>query len=157
MKMKVYLVRHGKAVSSEVDPQRPLTEQGRIEVEKIASFIKPLDLSVEHVWHSGKLRAAQTAEILAATVEVEKGCSSREGLRPNDGVSTIAEELEADDRDLMIVGHLPFLENLTSLLLTGRETANIIAFDAGAIASLDRRNHGKWQINWMITPEIVPR
>jgi phosphohistidine phosphatase len=156
MKMKVYLVRHGKAVSSEVDPQRPLTEQGRIEVEKIASFVKPSDLSVEHVWHSGKLRAAQTAEILAATVEVEKTCSSREGLQPNDDVSTITEELEAYDKDLMIVGHLPFLGNLTSLLISGRETANVIAFDAGTIASLDRHNHGEWQLNWIITPGIVP-
>ncbi|MHC4639005.1 MAG: phosphohistidine phosphatase SixA, partial [Planctomycetota bacterium] len=105
--MKVYLVRHGAAVSSEANPQRPLSEQGRAGVEKVATFIKPLDLSVEHAWHSGKLRAAQTAEILAETVEVEKDCLAREGLRPNDDVSTIADELEAYDTDLMIVGHLP--------------------------------------------------
>jgi phosphohistidine phosphatase len=154
-KMKVYLVRHGDAVSSDVDPQRPLSEQGLADIRKIASFIRPLEISVGHIWHSGKSRAAQTAEILAEAVEVQKDCSSREGLRPNDDVSAIADELEAYDTNLMIVGHLPFMGNLTSLLAAGRETANVVAFDAGAIASLKRRNPGKWQINWMVTPEIL--
>jgi len=153
--MKVYLIRHGEAVSSNVDPQRPLSDKGRADVRKIASFIKPLKVCVERIWHSGKPRAAQTAEILAGAVATEKGCSAREGLRPNDDVTTIADELDAYDADLMIVGHLPFLWNLTSLLATGRETADVVAFTAGAMACLKRRNHGTWQINWMITPELL--
>ena len=153
--MKLYLVRHGQAVSSEVDPQRPLSEQGRVGVEKVALFIKPLDLSVEYAWHSDKLRAAQTAEILAEAVEVQKDCSSRQGLRPNDDVLTIADELEAYNTDLMIVGHLPFLGYLTSLLVACRENANVAAFDAGAIACLNRSNPGQWQIEWIITPELI--
>ncbi len=153
--MKVYLVRHGDAVSSGVDPQRPLSEQGRADTLKIALFIGPLEISVEHIWHSGKLRAAQTAEILAGTVAVEKGCSSREGLGPNGDVTVIAEELEAYDMNLMIVGHLPFVGYLSSLLAAGKETADVVAFDAGAIVCLNRRNHGRWQINWMITPKLL--
>jgi len=152
--MKVYLVRHGDAVSSGVDPQRPLSEQGRADILKIASFIRSLGISVEHVWHSGKLRAAQTAKILAGVVDVERNCSARDGLEPNDDVTAIADELEAYDTDLMIVGHLPFLAYLTSLLLAGRETADIVAFDAGAIACLSRRDPGQWQINWMKTPGL---
>jgi phosphohistidine phosphatase len=93
--MKVYFVRHGEAVSSGVDPQRPLSEQGRADIRKIASFIKPLGITVEHVWHSGKLRAAQTAEILAESVSVEKDCSAHENLGPNDDVTIIADEIDA--------------------------------------------------------------
>ncbi len=153
--MKVYLIRHGEAVCSGVDPRRPLSEEGRDNIRKIASFIKPLGIYVEHIWHSGKPRAAQTAEILAGVVSVEKDCSSREGLGPNADVSTIAHELDAYDTDLMIVGHLPFLENLVSLTVAGKETAEVVAFSAGTIACLKRRNHGTWQINWMITPELL--
>lgn len=153
--MKVYLVRHGEAVSSDVDPQRPLSEQGRADVSKIASLIRPLEISVEHIWHSGKLRAAQSAEILAGVVSAAKGCSAREGLGPNAGVSAIAEELEAYDADMMIVGHLPFMWNLISLMAAGRETADIAAFSAGAIACLKRRDPGTWQIDWMVSPEIL--
>ena len=153
--MKVYLIRHGDAVSSDVDPQRPLSEQGREDVGKIASFVSNLNIRVERIWHSGKSRAAQTAEILSEAVTASRGCSSRKGLKPNDDVSTFAEELEAYDTDLMVVGHLPFLWNLTSLLAAGRETADIAAFSAAAIACLRRSDPGVWQIEWMITPEIL--
>jgi phosphohistidine phosphatase len=153
--MKVYLVRHGEAVSSGVDPQRPLSEQGRAEIRKVASFIKPLKISVEHIWHSGKLRAAQTAEILADSVEAENSCSEHEALSPNDDVTVIADELDAYNTNLMIVGHLPFLAYLTSLLTTGSETTDVAAFDAGSIACLNRSDPGRWQIEWMITPEFL--
>ncbi len=153
--MKVYLVRHGEAVSSQFDPQRPLSKQGLADIRKVASFIKPLEISVEHTWHSGKLRAAQTAKILAGAVLVEKDCSAHKDLRPNDDVTIIADELDAYDTDLMLVGHLPLLAYLTSLLVVGKETANIVAFDAGAITCLDRRDPGQWQIEWMITPELL--
>ena len=153
--MKVYLVRHGDAVSSSVDPQRPLSEQGMADIRRIASFVRPLGISVEHIWHSGKPRAAQTAEILAGAVEVAKDCSSRDDLGPNSDASTVADELEAYDTDLMIVGHLPFLWNLASLLTTGRETADVVAFSTGAIACLKRRSPGVWQIDWMVSPELL--
>ena len=153
--MKVYLVRHGEAVSSQFDPQRPLSEQGLADIRKVASFIKPLEISVGHIRHSGKLRSAQTAEILAGAVLVEKDCSAHKDLGPNDDVTIIAEELNACDTDLMIVGHLPFLAYLTSLLVAGKQTTNVVAFAAGAIACLNRRNPGQWQIEWMITPKLL--
>jgi phosphohistidine phosphatase len=153
--MKVYLVRHGEAVSSQFDPQKPLSKQGFADVRKVASLIKPLGISVEHVWHSGKLRAAQTAKILAGAVVVEKDCSEHKDLGPNDDITIIADELEAYDTDLTVVGHLPFLAYLTSLLVAGNQTANVIAFDAGSIACLNRSDPGQWQIEWMLTPELL--
>ena len=153
--MKVYLVRHGEAVSSQYDPQRPLSEQGLADIRKVASFIRPLEISVEHIRYSGKLRAAQTAEILAGVVSVKKDCSEHKDLMPNDDVTIIADELEAYDIDLILVGHLPFLAYLTSLLVAGNQTANVAAFYAGSIACIDRRNPGQWQIEWMITPKLL--
>jgi phosphohistidine phosphatase len=153
-KMKVYLVRHGEAVSSGVDPKRPLSEQGLTDVRKVASFIKPLKISVEHIWHSGKLRAAQTAEIMTSVVVV-KDYSAHESLGPNDDVKIITEEIEAYDTNIMIVGHLPFLGCLASLLLAGKDTADVVEFDAGSIACFNRTDPGQWQIEWMITPALL--
>ena len=153
--MKVYLVRHGQAVSSQIDPEKPLSEQGLADVRKVASFIKHLEISVEHIWHSGKLRAAQTAEVIAESVSVERDCSAHEGLGPNDNVTIIADELKTYDTDLMIVGHLPFLAYLASLLAAGRQTADVVSFDAGSIACLNRSDPGRWQIEWMITPKLL--
>jgi len=154
--MKVYLIRHGDAVSSDVDPERPLSDQGRADVGKIASFVRNLGIRVENIWHSGKTRAAQTAEILSEAVTAAKGCTACDGLGPNANASNIAEELEAHDEDLMIAGHLPFLDNLTSLLAAGKETADIVHLSAGAIACLNRTDPGIWQVDWLLTPEILP-
>ena len=152
--MKVYLVRHGEAVSSGVDPKRPLSERGFADVRKVASFIEPLKISAEHIWHSGKLRAAQTAEIMTSVVVV-KDYSAHEGMGPNDDVTIIADEIESYDTNLMIVGHLPFLAYLASLLVAGKETANVAAFDAGSIACLNRSDPSQWQIEWMISPKLL--
>ena len=66
--MRLYVVRHGDAVSEKVDPARPLSEEGCGTVQSIASFLKESGVRVSRVFHSGKARAAQTAAILAESV-----------------------------------------------------------------------------------------
>ncbi|GAH10759.1 unnamed protein product, partial [marine sediment metagenome] len=91
--MKLYLVQHAKAASKEQDPQRPLIQEGRGELQKVTEFIKPLKLSVDYLWHSEKKRAVQTAELLAEAVEIKKAKTLREGLGPNDDVAVLKDEL----------------------------------------------------------------
>ncbi len=153
--MKLYLVQHGKAVAKDVDPGRPLTREGRAEVERVTAFIEPLSLCVDYVWHSGKTRAEQTAEILAAVIRADKGVIQREGLAPNDDVGELANEIDALGRDVMIVGHLPFLSKLASVLITGSESANAIAFKNGGVVSIRRGDDNLWQLAWLITPELL--
>ncbi len=153
--MKLYLVQHAKAASKQMDPQRPLTEQGRRDIQKVAAFIRPLNLSVNCLWHSGKRRAAQTAEVLAEAIETKEGTTARDGLGPNDNVTALRSELASTEQDIMIVGHLPFLSRLTSLLLTGSESANTVAFKNGGIVCLSRSEDNWWQIEWMVIPELL--
>jgi len=153
--MKLYLVQHAKAASKEQDPQRPLTQEGRGELQKVTEFIKPLKLSVNYLWHSEKKRAVQTAELLAEAVEIKKAKTLREGLGPNDDVAVLKDELNTAAGDIMIVGHLPFLNKLASLLLAGCEPANTVAFKNACIVAMARSERNKWQIDWMITPEIL--
>ena len=153
--MKLYLVQHAKAASKQTDPQRPLTEEGRGDIQKIAAFIQPLNLSVNYLWHSGKKRAEQTAELLAEVVKINKGQTIRDGLGPNDNVTVLRDELVSIQQDVMIVGHLPFLSKLASLLLTGSESVNTVAFRQGGIVCLNRSESNQWQIDWMVTPELL--
>jgi phosphohistidine phosphatase len=152
--MKLYLVQHGKAVSEEADRQRPLTDEGRREVERVAAFVKRLDLSVDYLWHSGKKRAAQTAGILAGVVKVRKGSGAHKGLAPNDDVAAMKEELAASG-DILIVGHLPFLSKLASLLLTSNEEAGAVAFKNGGIVCLSLSDQKQWLLEWAVTPEFL--
>ena len=79
--MRVYLVQHGESRPEEEDPQRSLTDEGVRNVEKIARFLRPLGLKLETIWHSGKPRAQQTAELLADAVPSSQGILPRTALR----------------------------------------------------------------------------
>jgi phosphohistidine phosphatase len=153
--MKLYLVQHAKAASEQEDPQRSLTEAGRKELQKAAAFAGRLDLSVERIWHSGKIRAAQTAEILAEAVTLKDGSVAREALGPNDDVTPVARKLGAAEKDVMIVGHLPFLSRLASLLLTGSESGDTVTFRNAGIVCVERGADGRWHICWVVTPEVL--
>ncbi|MGD8931441.1 MAG: histidine phosphatase family protein, partial [Chromatiales bacterium] len=66
--MKLYLMQHGQAMAKEQDPERPLTQQGRQDVDRLGQFLRQAGVRVVRVIHSGKLRARQSAETLAEVV-----------------------------------------------------------------------------------------
>ncbi len=153
--MKLYLVQHAKAAPKELDPERSLTEEGLRDMQKIARFIKPLNLCVDYLWHSGKKRAVQTAEVLAKVIKVNKTPTVHEGLGPTDDVTALRTELAFAANDIMIVGHLPFLGGLASVLLTDCELTNIVTFKNAGIVCLNCSEADKWQIDWVVTPELL--
>ena len=153
--MRVYLVQHGQAKSEEEDPQRRLTDKGIGEVQKVANFLRASELRVDSVWHSGKARAQQTAELLAQAVSAQDLVVQREGLGPKDQVETTKQALEEAGRQVMVVGHLPFLGKLVALLVTASEANEIVEFQFGGVVCVERRNDGKWKIAWMITPSLL--
>jgi phosphohistidine phosphatase len=153
--VRVYLVQHGQSKSEEEDPQRRLTDKGIGEVQKVADFLRPLELGVDAVWHGGKARAQQTAELLAEAVSARDRVVQHEGLGPNDQVATTKQALEKAGRDVMIVGHLPFLGKLVALLASGSEANEIVEFQFGCVVCIERRDAGKWKVAWMIMPALL--
>lgn len=111
----LYLVRHGGAVPEQVDPARPLSEKGRFEVEETARQLKDQGARVDEIWHSGKLRARQTAEIIARILNINN-IFEKPGLKPNDDAAAIAELLRQTGKTILIAGHLPFIPKLANLL-----------------------------------------
>lgn len=153
--MKLYLVQHGNAVSKDENPDRPLSDKGRADVARIADFASPLKITVDRLWHSKKGRAAQTAQIIAEVVKVKQNLSERDDINPNDDITSLLNDLSKLDGNVMVVGHMPFLGRLASELLSGSEAANTVHFRQGGILCLDYNKDTGWQIEWMITPEIL--
>lgn len=153
--MRLYLVQHGEAVPEEVDPARPLSEVGRSAVADVARFLAAGGLRVTQVLHSGKLRAELTAALLAEAVAPGRTPAARSGLDPRDPTDGIAREVAAWEDDAMLVGHLPFMARLASRLVAGREDAGLVAFQPGTIVCLERTEHQRWTIAWMVRPELV--
>ena len=153
--MTLYLIQHGEATSEDVNPSRPLTPKGSQEVQKTASFLAQMNLGPISIRHSGKLRAQQTAEIIAAPLRPGCQVQQSENLSPNDSARNLIEEIGKRKTDLVIVGHLPFLGKLVSTLLTGSESKNPVAFRRGGVVCLQRNEDRTWQVAWMVTPDVL--
>ena len=120
--MRLYLVQHGEAVPEQVDPQRPLSAAGRREVEAIGRLLASAGVRSTRVVHSGKLRAEQTAELLAIACAPPSVVEAAAGLSPNDPVKPVARKIASLSADTMLVGHLPFMARLAGRLVTGAST-----------------------------------
>ncbi len=153
--MNLYLAQHGEAKSEEEDPSRPLSEKGVAEVRKVASFLSSSGgIKIESIFQSGKLRAAQTAEILEKYLRPPKGISQRDGLAPMDDPAVWAKRFETETADILLVCHLPHLARLAALLLCGMPDRRIVNFHMGGVVCL-KKTEGVWSLDWMIIPEIM--
>ncbi len=153
--MKLYLVQHGAACAKEVDPERPLTEQGKADIERLANFLKRAGIRVERVIHSGKLRAMQTAEGLATALAPHAELESSGLMNPNDNPRAFDWQGESWNHDTLLVGHLPFMARLVSHLLIDDENRVISAYQPGSLVCLEQVDNTHWQLNWMIRPELL--
>ena len=82
--MKLYLVQHGLAQAKETDPDRPLTDEGKKDIDNLASFLQKAEINPDRVIHSGKLRARQTADILAGRLSPGLAVEISGLINPND-------------------------------------------------------------------------
>jgi len=151
--MRLYLIQHAEAKAKEEDPERRLTEAGEDSARAMARHLRKLKLQVREIWHSGKLRAEQTADIFAGALGQERAVKVRPHLDPMDDPAPVAGELAARAQDLMIVGHLPHLSRLASLLLTGSQ-GELILFRNAGIVCLERSEQG-WRLVWMLSAEAI--
>lgn len=152
--MALYLVQHGRSLPGEVDPERGLSKEGTADTRRIADVARGYGVRVTLIVHSGKKRARQTAEILAAALQPARGIEESDGLNPLDDVSALAETIDPGG-DVMYVGHLPFMERLTSSLVTGNAEKPVFIFQNSGIVCLDRNPvTQEWAIRWTLMPKI---
>ena len=154
--MEVYLVQHAKSRSKEEDPERPLSDEGFKEVEKVAAFAGRIPgVALRKIIHSGKLRARQTAEVMAASLHPAEGLEEVDGLDPLADPSIWAERMNDGEGNIMLVGHLPHLENLAGVLLCGETGKKPIKFQNAGIIRMVRNPDSEWLIDWIIVPSII--
>jgi len=152
--MNVYLVQHGEATAKEENPRRPLTEKGAADVRAVGDFLyRHARLAVPEILHSGKLRTAETAELLARCLNAAYDAGP--DLQPNDDPGLWSAHLAARNRDVMLVGHLPHLEHLASLLLCGDANRRVVTFRNAGVVRLERGEENAWHLNWVFTPDLL--
>jgi len=149
--MRIYLIQHGEAKSKEEDPERPLTEKGKSQAKKVAEFLKG-KIKPACIYHSGKLRAKQTAEILSEVLGIND-LIEESSLAPLEDVKIFASVVEKHSDELMVVGHLPHLSKFSSFLLCGDENAQILKFQMAGVFALEKEE--RWQVSFAVIPDLV--
>ena len=152
--MALFLVQHGKCLPKDKDPKKGLSQEGVAETESIAQVASGYEVRVSKIIHSGKTRARQTAEIFKAALKPSGGIHGGSGLNPLDDVTVFAKTID-DTEDVMLAGHLPFMERLTAYLITGSIEKPVFKFQNSGIVCLDKDpNTESWVIKWTLMPHI---
>ncbi len=145
----LYLVHHGDAVGADVDPMRPLSERGRAQVDALAKKAAEKGARPAIIWHSGKLRARQTAEAYWKHCNPLAAFSAMRGLQPTDPTTWIADAIAGETQDILIAGHFPHMPRLLGRLLTGLDEAMPADFPLNGIVALEKVDD-RWVERWRL-------
>jgi phosphohistidine phosphatase len=146
-----YLVRHGDALTAAENPQRPLSPGGRRDVEQTARLALERGIEVSVIYHSGILRAKETAEILAKHIVSVATVAELCGLLPEDDPAIVKAELDSAGESILLVGHLPFLGRLAGLLVNGDPERPAAEFFPATMVCC-ARDATEWKILWQVAP-----
>jgi len=150
--MRLVLVHHGDAVGPEVDPRRPLSPSGREAVQRLAAEAAGRGVKPAVVWHSGKLRAKETAEAFWRTCNPFAEFTATRDLQPDDPPEWIRDRLRRESRDLLIAGHYPHMPRLLRVL------TNAEHFPLNGVVSLVSGDEGEtFTEEWRLDPREDPR
>ncbi len=156
--MELYLVRHGVAANRRdwqgSDQDRPLTEEGKEQMERIATSLAHMGLSLDAIITSPFVRASQTAEILAQELSMTDRLAQDDRLEYGFGRKRLRKILSdhADARALMLVGHEPDFSKLIGKLTGGR-----VVIDKGGVAKITLPDDDslKGELCWLLQPDVV--
>jgi phosphohistidine phosphatase len=105
------------------------------------------------IWHSGKLRAKQTAETFWRHCNPLSIFAAARGLQPTDTTTWIVDAVTAEgqtgSKDIMLVGHFPHMPQLLAHLISGRPDATPAAFPMNGMVALESLN-GTWIETWRL-------
>ena len=150
--MRLYFVRHGIAEDlAASDFDRALTKRGRRRVATSARVMKRLGLEPIRIFSSPRLRALQTAEIIAEALETPVTISEAVNFGFDLGdLRRLTRNLSADD-EVMFVGHNPDMSLLVSEL-TGVD----VSMKKGGLARIDLlgRSVDEGELLWLIAPKV---
>ncbi len=133
--MLLFLIRHAAAApraAGAADASRPLTPRGRARFRRSARGLARLGVRFDRVYHSPKLRAVETADLLAPIVSGETVVTSSLVRAP--GAPLLA-EIRGDV--VALVGHEPMLSSLAAWLVLGdKARGSQLELKKGAVAAL---------------------
>ncbi len=147
----VLLVHHGEAEAPGVDPRQPLSGRGRAQAARVALELADRRLRPDVIWHSGKLRARQTAEACWRAANPLAPLTAVRGLLPGDPPAWMRDALAGEPRTIAVVGHYPHLPALFELMVGEASSAGPAAFPVHGVVVLGGEGE-RWRELWRLKP-----
>jgi len=145
--MFVTIVHHAEAVDASDDAQRPLSPRGRAQADDLARTASARGVKPALIWHSGKLRARQTAEAFWRLCNPFADVRMVKGLRPEDAPEMARTLVDLEERDLLLVSHMPLVPALARALVPGLD-----AFPMNGLVMFERVE-GRYLERWRRSPD----
>jgi len=162
--MKIYLVRHGRAVSIgeqgvKADGERMLTQEGRDVTASVLHRLRRV-CKPQQIWASPLVRARETAEMAGEILAPEAPVSLQDLLRPGTDPARILRWLKTcKDDSLMLVGHMPDLSILGTFLVSQTRSEGLVLKKSGVccIEFEGGIREGVGRLVWLVTPSLLSR
>jgi phosphohistidine phosphatase len=159
---EICIMRHGIAADREIastDAKRPLTPEGKDRMREIAQGLMKTGFAPDRIVSSPYLRAAETAEIVARTLDSGLRVEPCEALQPAGSPEALFEflSMHSERKAVLLVGHEPDLSKLAaSLVGAGRNHDFSLKKGGCCLISFDLfppRAPGR--LIWWLTPKIL--
>lgn len=161
--MLLYVIRHAAAAEREpgmFDHERPLTEEGAARIKKVAMALRRADITPAAIHTSPALRARQTAEVVAAALDLSRALHDCDALLPGRDPAGLLDFVASCRRqDVALVGHEPQLGEFVGMCVTGKAC---IAVDVkkSSVCCLKfdgKPSPGRAIVLWHLVPSIVEK
>ena len=169
--MQLYFLRHGSAVEPErwrgAEAERPLTDEGRAEMRRVARGLKWLGMAPDAILTSPYTRARETAEMVGAALRV--AVTPVEALAPGCDLDGLAAALGTASGSglpdsVLLVGHEPDLSTLVGLLIGTQGPARVEMKKAScarvevAVTSISTQAlAGRGTLEWLLRAKQIAR
>jgi phosphohistidine phosphatase len=157
--VQVCLVRHGDAAGGGADAERALSPEGEKEIHQLAQALGALAVKPDAILSSPLLRARQTAVILQRALSPEILLKSDELLVPGASTEQMIHRLREmpSDATVFLIGHLPHLGELLTLLVWGQPEREVPISKGGAccIEFEGAPRTGAGRLRWLLTNRII--
>ena len=147
----IYLMRHGESSKDSGSLESTLTDKGIEQVSQMGEKLKENGIKVERVYHSGLMRAEETASIvreIAFPHISEFDLATEKGIAPQADPELWKKKWE--DKTFInvpsiFISHLPFLPKLVDILL---KDIDDYSFSHSSIMCIEQDEENNWEQKW---------
>lgn len=150
--MKLYLLRHGEAMTKYENPERPLNNSGVNEITRISRYLKAQKIHFSVIYHSELLRSKETASMIAQALELNDSLQLNTALSADENIQQLIKAVELIPDNALLVGHLPNIALLSNYLLNYDINVPSVAFSTGTLACLESQDGHVWHVESIIDP-----